>query len=162
MIWLLYILVFLCALLLWFLIAPLVLEIDSRKPIASIKWISIGKIVIWHDDEWWLSFRIFFFHKKMRLSSIKKRRKGPYRINKRIKRKPKNLLMKIIRVMRTFRIEEWQLAIDTGDYASNAQIYPFNFFPKLRHHLQVNFNDENYLYIRIRNRPLKIFYAYLR
>jgi len=65
-------------------------------------------------------------------------------------------------MLRTCRVEEWQLAIDTGDYALNAQIYPLNFVPALHHHLGINFNNKNYLYMKIRNSPVRILYAYLR
>jgi hypothetical protein len=163
MIWLLGILLFICLLLLWFLVSPLILEIDSRKPAAMLKWVSIGKAMTWYDDEWWLSFRILFFQKKMRLSSIKgKQKKVAAPPVKKTKRRTRPPFRKILNVIRTFRVEEWRLAIDTGDYPRNAQIYPLNFLPKLRDHLRVNFNDENYLYVRIRNRPFKILYAYLR
>ncbi len=66
------------------------------------------------------------------------------------------------RVLATFRVEQWQLAIDTGDYVLNAQLYPVNFLPRCYGHLQINFTGENYGYIRIRNRPWQLLYAYLR
>lgn len=163
MIWVLGILLFICLLLLWFLISPFIIEIDSRKPLAMLKWVSIGKAAIWYDEEWWLGFRVLFFQKKIRLSSIKdKQKKVAAPLVKKTKRKRKLSFRKILNVVRTFRIEEWKLAIDTGDYARNAQIYPLNFLPKLSGHMQINFNDENYLYVRIRNRPLKMLYAFLR
>jgi hypothetical protein len=163
MIWVLGILLFICLLLLWFLISPLVLEIDSRKPAAMLKWVSIGKAIIWYEEEWWVSFRVFFFRKKIRLSSIKRtQKKTTDQPAKKTKRKTKGLFRKIVRVLRTCKVEEWQLAIDTGDYALNAQIYPLNFWPVLHHHFGINFNDENYLYVKISNRPVRILYAYLR
>ena len=163
MIWVLGILIFICLLLLWLLLAPLQLEIDSRKPGASLKWVSIGNATIWYEEEWWLSFRVLFFHKKLRMASMKaKPKKAAARPVKKPKRSPKGLFKKMIRVLRTFRVKEWRLAIDTGDYTLNARLFPLNFQTGLSTHLLVNFTDENYLYIRIRNRPLKMLYAYFR
>lgn len=163
MIWLLFILLLLLALVLWFLLAPLQLEIDSRQPVARLRWISIGRAAIWYDEEWWLSFRVFFFHKTLRVASMKA---GPKKIaSKRVKKtrkRPGMTLKKMIRVLRSFRVQEWKLAIDTGDYPLNARLYPLNFMGGLRNHLRVNFNDENYLYVRIRNSPWRMLWAFLR
>ena len=84
------------------------------------------------------------------------------------KRKPKRrmkisrVLKKLIRVLKTFRITEWQLAVDTGDHTRNAQFYPLNFLPYTYKNLNINFCDENYLVLKIRNRPWKIVFAFLR
>jgi hypothetical protein len=162
MIWVAGILIFICLLLLWLLLAPLQLEIDSRKPGAALKWVSIGNAAIWYEDEWWLSFRVLFFQKKIRVASMKAGpKKAAARPLKKPKRRPKGLFKKIVRVLRTFRVKEYRLAVDTGDYVLNAQLYPLNFQAGLRNHLLVNFTDENYLYIRIRNRPVKMLYAFL-
>ena len=72
------------------------------------------------------------------------------------------LLKKMPRVAKTFRVSEFRLAIDTGDYIRNAQLYPLNFLPHGYQHLFVNFNDENFLVLKIINRPWKILYGFLR
>lgn len=163
MIWLLVILLLLVLLLLWFLLAPLQLEIDSRQPVARLRWISIGRAAIWYDEEWWLSFRILFIRKTMRIASMKAR---PKKITAKRLRKPKKRrvmsLKKMVRLLRSFRVQEWRLALDTGDYPLNARLYPLNFLGGLRNHLLVNFNDENYLYVRIRNSPWRMLWAFLR
>ncbi|MFI5133127.1 MAG: hypothetical protein ACHQEB_02270 [Chitinophagales bacterium] len=146
------------------LISPILIQIDTRIPKAELRWVSIGKILLWHEEEWWLSFQVFFFRKKIRLAAIKttttKIGKEPGK--KKRKLKMIQLLKKMIRVMKTFRVIEWQLGIDTGDYVRNAWLYPLNFLPDSRGHMQINFRDENYFFIRIKNHPWKILYAYLR
>jgi hypothetical protein len=72
------------------------------------------------------------------------------------------MLKKLTRVIKTFRVTEWQLAIDTGDSTRNAQLYPLNYLPYTFEHLHINFRDENYLLLEIRNSPWKILYAFLR
>jgi hypothetical protein len=58
-------------------------------------------------------------------------------------------------------VEEWRLAMDTGDYILNARLFPLNFLPGCRNHLHINFLEENYLYLKIRNYPWKIIYAFV-
>ncbi|MEP7374991.1 MAG: hypothetical protein ABI675_16460 [Chitinophagaceae bacterium] len=166
MIWLIIVLLFLLVFFCWLLTSTVEVEIDSRVPMAKLRWISFGKVVLWYDDEWRLSIRILFFKKIIRLSEIKSK---PEKIKdaaakKKSKRRMKirQLLKKAVRIIKTFRVTEWRLAVDTGDHTRNAQLYPLNFLPGTFRHLQINFRDENYLVLKIRNRPWKILYAFLR
>lgn len=165
MIWLIILIVFL-SFVCWLLISPFRMIVDTRIPMTELRWVSIGRVRIWYEGEWWLSMQILFFQKTMRLSEIKAK---PKKIkNAKAKEKPgkkmkiSRMLMKGIRVIKTFRVNEWQLAIDTGDHTRNAQLYPLNFLPYAFKHLHINFRDENYLVLKIRNRPWKILYALLR
>jgi hypothetical protein len=156
------ILLFIAIFIFWLLVSPVVLIIDSREPSAMLKWMSIGKAVIWYDDEWWLQFRVFFFQKKIRLTSLGNKMKAtPASAAKKKKGPPKAGFRKLVRVMRTFHVSEWQIALDTGDYVRNAQLYPLNFIPHLNGHMEINFYEKNYLFIKLKNRPLKILYAFL-
>jgi hypothetical protein len=92
--------------------------------------------------------------KKIKDATVKKKGKGKMKISR--------VLKKAIRVIKTFRVTEWHLAIDTGDHTCNAQLYPLNFLPYTFKHLHINFHDQNYLVLKIRNRPWKILYAFLR
>jgi len=150
--------------LLLLLFLPIIFELDSRIPCARLRWTLIGEAWICYEEEWWLSFRIFFFRKKILLSGIK-------RVKKRIAKKPviskkkKNfsvLFKKILRVVKTFRVKQWDIGIDTTDYILNAHLYPLNFLPGLSPHIRVNFRGENYLFIKINNNAWRILYAFLR
>ena len=63
---------------------------------------------------------------------------------------------------KTFRIIKWQIALDTGDSIQNAWLYPLNFFPYTSHHLYINFEEENYLLLEVRNAPWKLAYVFIR
>jgi len=133
--------------------------IDSSKAMASLRWIGIGRAFVWYEDEWWLSYRILFYSKKIRIADMAKPKAS---IRKPHKRRKRPSWKKMIRIVKTFRVIEWKLFMDTGNYLLNAQIYPLNFMPKLNQHLFVNFNDENEAYLKIRNRPWKILLAFLK
>ena len=149
---------------LWLLVAPLLIEIDTRVPRAKMKWQSIGSGTAFYNGEWWLTFRIFFYHKTIRFSEIASK---PHkkRIAKKRTKKPlpaSRALKKIAAVLRTFHIKEWQLAIDSDNYVLNAKLYPLNYLPHTAEHIHINFTDENYLVLKLSNRPWKILYAFIR
>lgn len=164
--WLIIILLFIGLLLCWLLVSPLEIEIDTRSPKAELRWLGIGGVKVWYEEEWWLSLRILFYRKTIRFSEIKPKPKKikEAATKKKQKRKLKiaRMLEKIICVTRTFRVTEWQLAVDTGDHAGNAQLYPLNFLPYTFGHLHVNFRNENFLLLKVRNRPWRILYVFLR
>jgi hypothetical protein len=147
---------------LWLLTAPLVLEIDTRVPEAQFRITGIGNCRISYQEEWMLRFRILFFRKTIRTAAIQRKKKGPAK--KRTKKRMTfgKLFKKVISVLRSFRVEQWELAIDSDEIIQNARLYPLNFLPRFRNHLRINFTGDNYFYIRIRNRGWKILYAYWR
>lgn len=145
----------------WILLTPIVVQADTRIPAALVQWGRIGGCRFWFDGEWKLAFRILFFRKTLPVATLKGKRKKP-RTHPQKKKKKGPPFGKIIQVLRSFRVEAWQLAVDTGDYTRNAKLYPFNHAPVFREHLWINFTGENYLYLRIRNRPGRILWAWIR
>lgn len=64
--------------------------------------------------------------------------------------------------MNSFQVRRFQLSLDTGDHVLNAWLYPVNFISVLRHRIRINFNGENYLAVTVRNRPLRMLYAWIK
>ena len=166
MIWLVIILLVVCLFAGWLLFSPLQLDIDTRSASAELRWLSIGGVRIWYEEEWWMSARILFYRKTIRVSRMKatskKVKKAPVKVKQEGKINRARMMRKAIRAIRTFRVTEWQLAVDTGDYAGNACLYPLNFLPGTAGHLHINFSEENFLVIKTRNSPWKLLYAFLR
>lgn len=166
MYWLIGILLFLFLIICWLLIAPLVMIIDTTRPIASIKWVTLGSAKIWYEEEWWVSMRIPFYRRTWRLADLLK--KKPIKKVEAKKKSPSKKLPlskkmeKFWFIIKSFRVRKWQLAIDTGNPVRNAQLYPLNFYPGAERHILVNFNDDNFLILEIVNRPLKMIIAFLR
>jgi len=98
----------------------------------------------------------------MRISEIriKKRKKPLHKKKSKSKKSPLTIFQKILKVIRSFTVKDWEIGIDTGDYTRNAQLYPVNFIPNLYKHLKINFQDENYLFLKIQNRPWRIVKAF--
>jgi hypothetical protein len=165
MMWVIAIVIFLLFVLLLLLLSPLSLEIDTRIPVASFHWQNIGSAAIWYDEEWRLSMQLFFYSKTMSIHQLKNKPGKKKNAQKKKKKKNENsfqTLLKMLRVLQTFRVTEWKLALDTGDFTRNAQLYPLNFIPYAHEHLHINFTGETYLLLKIRNRPWNILIAYFR
>jgi len=165
MIWIIGTIIFFLLILCWLLLSPLVMELDTRIPGAAVQWLNIGHAELWYDEEWFLSMQLLFYHKTFRMDELRK--KSPWKKALPQKKKTKKMsksrmAMKIFHVLQSFRVTEWKLAIDTDDYALNAQLYPLNFIPRTVEHLQINFAGENYLLLKIRNSPWKILHAWFR
>jgi len=148
----------------WLLLAPLQLHIDTRIPEISLRWISIGRAkLIFEDDKWWLKITVLFFFKRWDIKELifhSKKKVKTVRPKRRIRKY--KWLNKLFNLTRTFRVTKWQIAMDTGDYARNAWLYPLNFYAVMRHHLYINFFEENYFFIEIKSVPWKMAYALIR
>jgi hypothetical protein len=147
-------------------IAPLELQIDTRIPQASLRWAGIGRaLVTYQDDCWWLNVSVLFFHKQWDLEKLVFKKKKNIRSKdgrKKTVGKKANRARKFFNVIKTFHVKKWQIAIDTGDVTKNACLYALNFSPRMRQHLYINFTDENYLLLIVRNAPWKLAYAFLK
>ena len=144
--------------------APLQFVIDTRIPLISLRWLSIGNArITFENDKWWLKVSVLFFHKQWELQKLIFTKKKIKRLKKpKQKRRRKFKWSKMFRALKTFRVKKYEIAIDTGDYVLNAWLYPLNFYPAVRKHLQVNFFDENYLVLEIRNTPWRLVYAFIK
>jgi hypothetical protein len=166
MAWVIGILALLVLIICLLLLSIIILEVDTRVPQAALRWGVIANAKIWYAGEWWLKLQFPFYRKTFRIADMKSKRtkrKAIIEKEKPKKRRKLNLIIKkIYRVIKSFQVSEWKLALDSGNYVTNAQIYPLNFFPKVFKHLFINFNGENYLVLKVSNRAWKMLYNYLK
>jgi len=165
MLWVIILSLFL--LLSWLLFSELELKLDTRIPAIWVQWISIGKVtLVYEREEWWLKIRILFYRKKWSLLylilSPAKTKKQVERISRKKNKPARRWLPGLFKMLTSFQIKEWQLAIDTGDYSQNAMLYPLNYFSNTRQHVQVNFINENFLVLRITNTLWRILYSLIK
>ena len=161
--WLIFILILLVLILAWIFIAPLQIQIDTRIPEVYVRWVSLGKAkLVFDEDKWWLKISVFFISKKWELEKLLH---NPRKKVKKVKLKPgtkkSKFLRRLFKIIKSSRITRWQIAIDTGDNVKNAWLYHLNFYPAFCH-LHINFFDENYLFLEIRNAPWKMVYALMK
>ena len=151
----------------WLLLSPIEMHIDTRVPHASFSWLSIGRaIVIYEKEEWFLKVKILLFRKEWPLSKLftqPAKKKKPEKIKKAGSRAANLKVMnRSFKMLKTFRVIEWKLAMDGNDHIRYAMLYPLNFLPYLGRHIHINFEDQTYLLLKIRNQPWRMVYAWIK
>ena len=139
----------------WILFAPLILKVDTESEDYSVRIPGIIKAsVIQDDSEVYMKIRILFVPFRIRPSRF-----APTQTKKKPKRKrisTGNLKYRIIAfkdIIRSFRLRNLQINMDTEDFLLNANLVPVLMLAKTdRINLNVNFMDANSLIMDLRNR----------
>lgn len=151
----------------WLLLSPIEMHIDTRVPHATFSWLSIGgATVIYEKQEWFLKVRVLLFRKEWPISKLlahPARKKKPEKVKK-SGGSTANLkvMRRAFKMLKTFRVIEWKLAVDGNEHLSYAMLYPLNFLPYLQRHLYINYEDETYLLLKISNQPWRMVYAWIK
>ncbi len=111
------------------------------------------------DERKSLRMHILFFPVTLSLSSARK-----FSLRSSTAKKPKKksggfsygmispLMHALFRILRSFRIKQFDIGFDTGDFPLNAQLVPVLFhFSGEKMHFAVNFENENYACIELKN-----------
>ncbi|HRH49321.1 MAG TPA: hypothetical protein PLP23_11270 [Panacibacter sp.] len=144
--------------------APFEFDVDTRIREIKIAWWGIGNVAItYKHEEWFVTFRVFWFRKQLKLENIHPpvKKIKQHKKRKAIKINIQNGLKSFIAVMRTFKVSACRLSLDTGDVILNAWLYPLNHFIGLRY-CNINFQGENYFVLKARNNIGRILYAWFR
>ncbi|MCX2719616.1 hypothetical protein [Lentiprolixibacter aurantiacus] len=66
------------------------------------------------------------------------------------------------RLLQSFQVRKFRVAIDTGDCIQNARLFPVAaFVDRYLFDFQVNYQDRNYLGVHLANRPVNILKAFI-
>ncbi len=145
---------------LWLLLAPISVKIDTWQQDYAVRWQGIGGVqVLLIENEVVLLLRVFFWRKAFYpLRGSKKPSKPPKKSKPTTQRKGGIFSWKLAkRVLRTFRIKQFKLELDTDDYVINAFLYPvFYFLDSPKRQLRVNFEGRTNLLLHIENRLSRI------
>jgi hypothetical protein len=159
---LLLLLLFLC----WLLFSTIECSIDTRIPQLIIRWRTIGgAMLVFENDAYIIRIKVPFFKREWNLEKlILQERKKPAAPKKKKKTSPAKRppFKKIINVIKTFSIRQFEWAYGSDDFIKDAWLYALNFHPAAKQHVHINFTGENYLLLKIRNAPWRIIYAWIR
>lgn len=92
---------------------------------------------------------------------------GPPKTMKIEKSKPKRLrrrigIKKTTRVLKSFKVKQLLIDIDTGDCLMNAKLYPlFSFINYHKERFNINFEGRNQLVLHLQNRPIRIIKSFI-
>lgn len=145
MIWFIIIISVLILLLLWILVAPVIIYLDTDRNRYFLSLPGIFKaMVIPSERLFHIRFRIFFVPFTYDPFTEKpEKKKKEKKIKKRRPKKISGLFKLAIRVLRSFRIRKLELDIDTDDYILNAWLIPV-FSTVNSENIQMRANFEGY------------------
>ena len=146
-----------------FLFLPLQLYFNTIKNEYFVRLGHLAKAYLEGDKEEIIRFRLWVLGYQFFLYPLKKKasRKTIERPKKKVKKRELNI-GRILQIGRAFKIHEFELNIDTGNYVRNAQLYPL--FGFLNHHIahcQINYRGTNSLVLDIRSRPFTILKSFI-
>lgn len=149
---------------------PLELEINTLKQVFEIRAGKIFKAGITAGETTigvYLQFpgwRKYFSLLPPGTGRKKTKKRKPAVTGKRRPKRIKNMPRKMLAVLKTFKVKQLELNIDTGDYVTNAYLYPVFYMIKLktRRNTAINFNGENYLVLHMQNNLWRMGWAFLR
>jgi len=89
--------------------------------------------------------------------------KAPKPAKKKKRRRPKWLTFRLMRrLLHTFRVHTFRLALDTDDYVMNAYLFPvFHLLSSRKRQLHINFTGHNELVLIVSNRIWNLLWAFL-
>jgi hypothetical protein len=159
------ILLLLLGLLIYFLLMPMELQIDSYQERYWLRLGFLAKASLEKDpgEILRLHLRVLFLNFYWRPSDLTSRKKGKKPAKKAKGRDHRRLSFRWDqgrRLLKTFRVKAFRLELDTGDPVMNARLYPFFFLLGQRAgDMRINFQDHNQVLLKVVNRPIYILNA---
>jgi hypothetical protein len=161
---------FLIAILIGLLFIPVILRIDTvdDEYHVRLKGLAMARLITIED---WpaVQLKFPFFKKDIRLFSDTRKKKRPKaasteitKSEKKRKSRPALTPRKIRALLHSFRIEQFYVSLDTGDYVKNALLVPV--LQRLNHYrnqVGVNFNGETIILFQVSNNLWRLGTAYL-
>jgi hypothetical protein len=157
---------------LWLLLAPFSLRLDTYRDEYYLKWHSIGSArLLLLDGELAIGLRLGPWRKKLyplrpgakpEKTAAEEQPATPQPGPAKKPRRPFPW-RKMLRVLRTFRVREFQLEIDTDDFARNAWLFPLvHSIGALRRRVHINFLGRNEGVLVVKNRLWDMGWAWVR
>ncbi len=146
-------------------LAPLVIYCDTDKRKCYFKLIGILSVTLADvEGSPHFIFSTLGYSKKVNIITVLKERKVKREVHREKKvekssgKKSFGAIVRFIKEsLKTFRVKRFILDIDFDDYVLNGQLYPlFYWLSTKRCTLSTNYNQHNYLHLRIENRLIRI------
>ena len=159
------ILIVLSAVLCYLLFMKLILYVDTANNEFYIQAKGLVKANIeTHDTELiQIKFNTLFLKYSFFPLRKSKRKKKKAKADKSTVSKRRAIeVQKLLRIARTFKVDQLLVDVDTGDCITNAKLYPpFAFMNYYGGQFSVNFEDRNRLLLNVQNRPIRIIKSFI-
>lgn len=146
----------------YLLLIPIILFIDTSKNEYYIQLKGLARAYIEpHKEEtiriklnvFFMRFYFFPINEIIKRNQAKKIKQKKYKTKS---RKPLGI-NKGLQVLKTFKVKQFAIDMDTGNVVQNAKLYPvFTFFNYYKGGFNINFEGRNRLVVHLQNRPIDI------
>lgn len=153
------------ALLVFLLVTPLSLRIDTWRQQYYVQVRGLVRCqLVWKEGPL-LEMRVPFYRFSIDPLKLAAKKKKPERKKEKCQtRKGSSTLSfhKVMRILKSFRVREFRLDIDTADVMWNARLYPLFFYLNSnRRHTQINYRGENGLVLHLEIRAIRVLRAFV-
>jgi len=149
-------------LVMYVLLAPIALYINTTKNEYYIKLPGLAKASIEEHKKELLRIKLKVLFLNFYFYPLRKNSDGKKQIEKRRTRSRKIGIQTGLRVLKSFKIKRLYLDIDTGDSIANAKLFPlFAFINYKIGNFNINFEGENQMTLYIQNRPIRIIKSFI-
>ncbi len=155
------VLLVLITLIIWLLHAPIIIRVDTTRSIYEIQVKGWLKTSFGLDEEGLvIDSKVPFY--RFKIHPLKKGESKAVTEQKKSKKRPSFKLNRVKNIIRSFQVKILEVSLDTGDYVTNAQLFPVCFFLSRNNvSLSVNFRDFNHLRFEVQNSLWRMGTAYL-
>jgi hypothetical protein len=163
MIWLLSITGIILMLFCTLLFIPFYLEMDSRIGLCRFRFLRLASATFYLDDDSiFLNMKIAWWYKKFDLLQPGRRRKNISEKSKKESGRKRIPLKKMTAIFRSFKVNKFQLTIDTGSMQLNGILYPLFSCISTNKPVTINFNNENSFVFEIENNIARMVWAFIK
>ncbi|MCA0133704.1 hypothetical protein [Winogradskyella alexanderae] len=157
--------IILLTLVLYLLFVPILLVIDTRTNNYSVRLKGLISASVLADDQEVFKIQMRILGFELYLHPLKTKRPKATKKTSSVEKKPsKNRFQfkTIVRLIRTFKIKQFYLNLDTGDCIGNAKLYPaFAFLNFYIGGFHINFTGQNTLVLVVENKPIRLIRSYI-
>ncbi|WP_243472712.1 hypothetical protein [Winogradskyella sp. MH6] len=144
----------------YLLLMPMILVIDTNNEQYYIQLKGLARADVIKDDKEIFIIRLKLFFLKFYIHPLKAKKEKKSETSKAIKvdKKTKKLSFRtVIRIIKSFKVTQFYMNIDTGDCIANSKLYPvFSFLNYQFGGFHVNYKGQNTLVLAVENRPIRI------
>lgn len=164
------ILILLGILVAYLLLMPIIVSIDTKKNEYYLQLKGLAKAYILPNEETLIRIQlnVLFmtfnidpldeYYKRKQSKKLKKSNQKPKKEN----RHRKIEIIKIIRLLKTFKVKEFYINLDTGSVITNAKLFPvFQCLNYYKGGFHINFLGHNQLALKLQNRPINIIKTFI-
>jgi hypothetical protein len=164
MVWLLFPFSVLLILLMYILLAPIYIDIDSTKGLYRIRFHLIASVAASFGDKTLLTIKLLGWKKRIDLSDPvlykQEKHSGP---GKPVSKKYGIKLSNILSVLKSFKIKTCDISFDSYNMQLNGILFPLFYFGGcyFKKSIRISFTGENHIILQMQNKLGRMAAAYL-